>query len=261
MLRGGFPELTKTGHRCPRIFPILRGHLSGKGSAQPIAGRNLRDFERFCVPPPCAPRNCSTARTWLAMLGSALQPQVNGSRPSNVPASSRCWSLGFPTAPSLGQITETPFSGFWPVRLSHGYEFGGTSRFAAGWRLWETMVFQNSTACSIRHRHLAACVLAGSDQRGGFPPASRGTHHAGRCQVDPASVRNRAARTGSRRIPASSAGAILCRCENPYPLGNEATALPLASLSSFWFDRYHSIGRCSENNIRGAFLRKSVPTG
>jgi len=26
--------------------------------------------------------------------------------------------------------------------------------------------------------------------------------------------------------------AILCRCENPYPLGTEATALPLASLSS-----------------------------
>ena len=26
--------------------------------------------------------------------------------------------------------------------------------------------------------------------------------------------------------------AILCRCENPYPLGNEATAIPLAPLAS-----------------------------
>ena len=40
------------------------------------------------------------ASTCILTSGSARPLRVNGSQPSNAPASSRCWSLGFPTAPS-----------------------------------------------------------------------------------------------------------------------------------------------------------------
>ena len=93
--------------------------------------------------------------------------------------------------------------------------------------------FQSYVATYLeRDRRLAACVLAGPDQGGGFPAAPRRTHHAGRCQVDSASVRNRAAKQIRAEFEPAPRVAILCRYENPYPLGNDATALALSLLSS-----------------------------
>jgi hypothetical protein len=99
--------------------------------------------------------------------------------------------------------------------------------------LWETMVF------SEFHRLLAAEI--GTWQlafwRDRTKEADFLLHRAGRIMLADAKWTQHPSGTGRlERVRAefqpAPPVAILCRCDNSYPLGNEATALPLASLSS-----------------------------
>jgi predicted AAA+ superfamily ATPase len=235
MLRGGFPELHANPEIDTRGFfqSYVATYLERDLRSQLQVG-NLRDFERFLRVAALRTAQLlnradmardvgispSTAGQWLSVLErsgilSLLEPWFSNGSKTLVKSpklhfqdSGLCaFLMGIH---STGDLHDSPLAG----------------------ALWETMVF------SEYHRLVAAGV--GTWQlafwRDRTKEADFLLHRAGRFLLADAKWSQHPSGIGRlERIRAefqpSPPAAIVCRCANPYPLGENATAVPLASLA------------------------------
>ena len=236
ILRGGFPELHAKPEIDARGFfqSYVATYLERDLRSQLQVG-NLRDFERFLRAAALRSSQLlnradmardvgispSTAGQWLSALERSgilvlLEPWFSNGTKSLVKSPKLHFQDSGLCAFLMGMHSVTGL---------HDSPLAGA--------LWETMVF------SEFHRLIAAGV--GTWQlafwRDRTKEADFLLHRAGRIMLADAkwtqhpSGMGRLERVRAEFQPAPPV-AILCRCENPYPLGHEATALPLSSLSS-----------------------------
>jgi len=236
ILRGGFPEL----HAKPEIdargfFQSYVATYMERDLRSQLQVGNLRDFERFLRAAALRSSQLlnradmardvgispSTAGQWLSALERSgilvlLEPWFSNGTKSLVKSPKLHFQDSGLCAFLMGMHSVTDL---------HDSPLAGA--------LWETMVF------SEFHRLLAAGV--GTWQlafwRDRTKEADFLLHRAGRIMLADAQWTQHPSGTGRlERVRAefqpAPPVAILCRCENPYPLGHEATALPLSSLSS-----------------------------
>jgi predicted AAA+ superfamily ATPase len=236
MLRGGFPELYEKPEIDARGFfqSYVATYLERDLRTQLQVG-NLRDFERFLRAAALRTSQLlnradmardvgispSTAGQWLSALErsgilSLLEPWFSNRTKSLVKSpklhfqdSGLCaFLMGMN---SVADLHDSPLvGGLWETMVFSEFH----RLLAAGTATWQLAYWRDRTKEADFLLHRAGRILL-ADAKWTQHPSGTGQLERVRAEFQP--------------VPPV---AILCRCENPYPLGNDATALPLSSLGS-----------------------------